>query len=201
MDETGQSPSPLRPPVSGPPGPMGDTGPAGPQGAVGPQGPAGADGQDNVVSVTEIPIYEYNLIWAEEGSGTNANTAEWSFGNGAAGFMGLPFGEGWEITEMFFMADTYAATSTITVAVHNHREVASNAIGNDLASISLASATDGGGQTNNAAKNVTLNPPVPVPNNAVLGFITRGLTGSIGDARVGVRLRRQVDTASRVVVS
>lgn len=142
--------------------------------------------------ITREPLYEYRDIWAEENSALDANSAEWSFGNGSSGFMGIPFDNGWEIFAMYFMADVFAATAAVEVAIHNYRNAASAAIANDLASITISSATDGGGQVNNAAKFETLAVPVTVPANAVLGFITRTDTGTISDARVGARLRRQI---------
>ena len=146
------------------------------------------------ILVTKQPLYEYKEIWAEESGGANANNSEWSFGNGATGFMGLPIDAGWEVIQMGFMADTYAATATIQVDLMNYGNVASNAGANTIASIDLASATDGGGTTNNAYKMVDISPtPIPVIGTAtVIGFITRGLSGSVSDSRVLARLRRQV---------
>lgn len=147
-----------------------------------------------ILTVTKAALYEYATIWAEESGATNAGTAEWSFGNGATGFMGLAWDtdSGWEVTAISFHADTYAATATITVDLMNYGNTPSNAAANTLASISLASATDGGGATNNAKKWVELPVSVDVPAGAVLGFITRGETGNISDARVAVRLRKYV---------
>lgn len=142
--------------------------------------------------VSYAPLYEYQTIWAEESGALNANSAEWSFGNGATGFMGIPVDEDWEVVSMFFHADTYAATATVQVDLMNYGNMPSNAAANTVASISLANATDGGGATNNAYKYVTLTAPIPVPANAVLGFITRNNVGNKSDCRVGVRLRRKV---------
>lgn len=143
----------------------------------------------------KVSIYEYRDIWAEEASGLNANSSEWSFGNGATGFMGLPIDSGWEVEAMYFQADTYPATATVQVDLMNYGNTPSNAAANTIASISLASSTDGGGQTNNGYKYEVLSPTIPIPvtgASTVIGFITRGLTGAISDARVGARLRREV---------
>lgn len=147
------------------------------------------------LNVSTIPIYEYRDIWAEESSGTNPNSAEWSFGNGATGYMGLPIDAGWEVEALYFMADTYPATATIQVDLMNYGNVASNAAANTIASINLTSSTDGGGTTNNAYKYESLDEPVAIPvtgSATVIGFLTRGETGNISDARVGARLRRKV---------
>lgn len=143
--------------------------------------------------VTKLPLYETIVIWAEESGATNANSAEWSFGNGATGFMGLTWdnADGWEAVAMSFHADTYAATATIQVDLMNYGNTPSNAAANTLVSIAVANAADGGGQTNNAKKWIDF-APVPIPANAVLGFITRGETGNISDARVLVKLRKQI---------
>lgn len=144
-----------------------------------------------------VVIYEYRDIWAEESGGTNANTAEWSFGNGATGFMGLPIDAGWEVEAVYFHADTYAANASIQVDLMNYGNTPSNAAANTIASIALANSADGGGATNNAYKYEPLGSPVVIPvtgASTVIGFITRGETGNISDARVGARLRRPVAT-------
>lgn len=150
--------------------------------------------------VTKLPMYEYRDVWAEESGAINAGSAEWSFGNGATGFMGLPVDAGWEIVALGFHADTYAATATVQVDAVSYN-TPSNAAANTLASISLSSATDGQGDTNNAHKFENLAAPVPVPPG-VVGFITRTAAGNISDARVYARLRRQVgDYVSDVSVA
>lgn len=147
------------------------------------------------LSVTKADLYEYRDIWAEESGGTNANSAEWSFGNGATGFMGLPIDAGWEVIAMYFQADTYAATATIQVDLMNYGNTPSSAAANTIASIALANAADGGGATNNAYKFQDFASPISIAvagAATVIGFITRGETGNISDARVGVRLRRKI---------
>jgi hypothetical protein len=151
-------------------------------------------GEPNL-TVSTAPLYEYRDIWAEESGATTAGSAEWSFGNGATGFMGLPISDGWEVEAMYFQADTYPATATIQVDLMNYGNTPSNAAANSITSISLANAADGGGATNNAYKYEVLGTPVPIPvtgSSTVIGFITRGETGAISDARVGARLRREI---------
>jgi len=144
-------------------------------------------------NVTKETLYEYRDIWAEESGGTNANNTEWSFGNGATGTIGLPIGEGWEVVEMYFQADVYAATATIQVDLLDMSDGLTG-VANTVSSIRLSNSTDGGGQTNNAFKIELYATPISVGNTAtgLLGFITRGETGNISDARVGARLRRKI---------
>ena len=140
-------------------------------------------------------LYEYRDIWAEESGAVDAGSAEWSFGNGATGYMGLPIDAGWEVESMYFQADTYPATATVQVDLMDYGNVPSNAAANTITSISLASATDGDGGTNNGYKYEVLTSPVPISisgGSTLLGFITRSATGAISDARVGARLRRSV---------
>ena len=155
--------------------------------------------------VSTLPLYEYRDIWAEESSSTNANSAEWSFGNGATGYMGLPIDEGWEVESMYFMADTYASTAKITVDLMNYGNTPSNAAANTISSISLNNSTDGGGNTNNAYKFQKFNSPIEIQVNGdstVIGFITRNESGNISDARVGARLRRKIgDYVSNVEIA
>lgn len=147
------------------------------------------------LTVDTQPLYEYRDIWAEEGATATANNAEWSFGNGAVGFMGLPIDDGWEVVALAFHADTYAATATIQVDFMNYGNTPSGAAANTIASIALANSTDGGGVTNNAYKYEELAVPVAIPvtgSSTVIGFMTRAQAGSISDARIYARLRRQV---------
>lgn len=140
-------------------------------------------------------LFEYRDIWAEEGGAIASNTSEWSYGNGATGFMGLVVDEGWEVVSMYFQADTYAATATAQVDLMDYGNTPSNAAGNTIASISLNSSTDGGGATNNGYKIVSYANSIPVPvtgASTVIGFLTRIVTGTISDVRVGARLRRKV---------
>lgn len=140
------------------------------------------------------PVYEHIIVWAEESGATTANSAEWSFGNGATGFMGLAGGwREWELVGLGFQADTFAALSTIQIDAMNYSSLTpGSAVANTLASLSLANASDGGGGTNNAYKYEDLVLPVSLAGVNVLGFITRGETGNISDARVLAKLRRKL---------
>lgn len=161
-----------------------------------------ASTQSPTLTTTTTPIYEYRDIWAEESSALTNNSDEWSFGNGATGFIGLPIGENWELMELYFHADTYAANTSIQVDFMNYGNTPSSAAANTVASISLANAADGGGATNNAYKIETFATPIALQDNKVYGFLTRSLTGAASDARVGARLRRKVgDVVTSVTLS
>lgn len=154
------------------------------------------------ITTTTTPVYEYRDIWAEEGSVLTNGSAEWSFGNGSTGFVGLPIDEGWELEAMYFHADTYGATVSVQIDLVDYGNVPSDDVANTIASISLASATDGGGTTNNAYKYQEFDPPVAIPPDTVIGFITRTLDGNASNGRVGVRLRRKVaDVVTSVTLS
>lgn len=165
---------------------------------VGPDGKTTYDlSASSAPSATQVKeLYEYRDIWAEENGSLNANSAEWSFGNGAKGFTGLPIDSGWQVEAMYFQADTYPATATVTIDLMDYGSAApGSAAANTLASLTMSSSTDGGGATNNGYKYEVLTTPVDIPvvgDSTVIGFITRGLTGAISDARVGARLRRSV---------
>lgn len=151
---------------------------------------------DPVLTVARAPLYEYRDLWAEEGGGTDANSAEYSYGNGSTGFIGLPIDgdEGWELVELRLNADTFAANAVLQVdAMAYPSNGPGSSTANTLASILVNGATDGGGEVNNARKVVVLPTPVPVPTCA-LGFITRTRTGNSSDVRVFARLRRQTGT-------
>lgn len=140
--------------------------------------------------VTKMPLYEYRELWAEEAGAINSNQAEWSYGNGSTGFVGVPIDAGWEAIEMGFSADGYAATATVTVELVVFL-TASNNPANTVASLSLADSTDGGGATNHAWKHEVLSVPKAIPAGP-LGFYTRSVSGTISDARVYARMRRQI---------
>ena len=150
-------------------------------------------------------LYEYRDIWAEEGGAVTANSAEWSFGNGDTGFIGLPIDQGWEVEALYFNADAFAPNGAVRVDLMDYGASPSNAVSNTIATISLNSPTDGGGAANNAFKYKAVDPPEPIPvtgDATVLGFITRVSFGTISEARVGARLRRKVgEYVSDVLVS
>ena len=135
-----------------------------------------ANGDGSWTPAVETPLYEYRELWAEENGAIANNSAEWSFGNGATGYIGLPFDAGWEVVELGFNADTYPATGTVTIELSSYN-TPSNAAGNAIASLSLANSTDGGGATNNAYKHEVLTTPQSVPVGLV-GFLTRTVTGT-----------------------
>jgi len=144
--------------------------------------------------IEKKPLYEYRDIWAEESSSCTSGSAEWSFGNGATGYMGLPIDKGWEVIGLGFHADTFSSGASITVDLMDYSGVASNAASNTISSISLINEKDGGGSKDNAYKYVNIKPvDVSLDKDTVLlGFITRNLKGSISDARVYARLRRKI---------
>lgn len=147
------------------------------------------------LEVETTPRFETRHVWAEEAGALNANSAEWSFGNGATGFIGLPICEdGWEITQVSFHGDTYAAQTQVEIAVCDYAIAPSAAAANILTTISLANSTDGTGATNNATKCVEVDPPIAVNAGAILGFRTLQVTGTASDCRVQVRMRRQTGT-------
>ena len=138
-------------------------------------------------------FYEYRDIWCEEASALKANSSQFSYGNGATGFTGLPIDADWEVQALYFMADTYASLATVKIDMMNYGIKASSAAANTLTSITLENARDGGGDTNNAFKYLVLDEPVQIPGEVtVIGFLTREVTGTISDVRVGARLRREL---------
>lgn len=141
-------------------------------------------------SPVKLPLYEYRDIWAEESGGLSNNNAQYSYGNGAVGFMGLPIDAGWEVVAMGFNADVYPANGQVQVDLMSYN-TPSNAATNTIASVNLTSATDGGGTTNNPFKYFVLPTPAPIPSG-LIGFITRTEVGAVTDARAYARLRRYI---------
>ncbi len=140
-------------------------------------------------------IYEYRDIVAEEASGMTANEAEWSYGNGSVGYIGLPFDVGWEIYGLFINADTFINGSSVDVDVMRY-DSASSTTAHQLTTLSVADQDDGnitGSGQNHFSKFVDLrDAPVAIPDMSLVGFFTRALSGSISDVRVGALCRRPI---------
>lgn len=145
-------------------------------------------------SGTPTVVYEYRDIWAEEGGGLADNASQWSYGNGAGGFIGLPIDAGWEVEALYFHADISGATSDVTVHMVDMRtpSVAAPII------TTIDVVDSGQGVGNNAWQFTTLATPVAVPDGAVLGFRTGDEQGAYSDARMGARLRRPLGSFLQV---
>lgn len=142
------------------------------------------------ITVTKLPLYEYRDIWAEENSGANTNTFEFSYGNGATGYIGLPVDEGWELIAMYLQADSGGST-TESIQVHLVDIGASPSTAAPIL-YTLTVNQSGQGIDNNVWFYENLTSPVSIPNNTFIGFRTGLEVGTWVDLRVGVRLRRQV---------
>ena len=141
------------------------------------------------MSVTKLPLYETREMWAEENAAISTNQAEWAYGNGAVGFIGLPFDAGWEVTEIGFNADTMDANAVVTIDVMSYNQSNANTV---IDSLTITGSTDGGGATNHSFKHHIVPTPIVVPAGLV-GFYTRSVTGgTVSDARVWARFRRKV---------
>ena len=145
-------------------------------------------GEGEALPVPTAPIYEYREIWAEE-NGAISSGAEWSYGNGAVGYIGLPHDgkAGWEVISIYFNADVYTVGTTGSVDFMLYK-TASGAEENVITSIDIAGIVAA-----RAAKHVDISPPVPIEAVvAPLGFYTRSVIGSATRVQVGVRMRRQI---------
>lgn len=130
------------------------------------------------------------VIWAEESGSLNATRSggpswEFSFGNGATSGIGIkiPEGKQYRLTGLSYQANIHAAQASCILGLYDIRagQTATTAV--LLAQIDIASATDGGGQTNNASKWRSL-PNIAIPSGAVLAFATLVKSGNISNVRV-----------------
>jgi len=152
-----------------------------------------ANGDANWLAVEEKPLYEHREMWAEENAAISSNQPEYSYGNGATSYIGLPFDSGWEVIELGINADVFAASAIVTIDLMSYNTPSSDT-SNTIDSFTIDSSADGGGTTNNAYKHHLVPTPVPVPAGLV-GFLTRSVTGgTVSDVRVWARFRRQVGT-------
>jgi len=145
----------------------------------------GVQGDGDVVQVDTSTlggggtVYEKIVIWAEEGGGLNDNSLEWSFGNSAAGQIGIPLPEDWEAYAVSFNADgNNNAGNTAEIAVIN------SATNTNIFTFTASGAVD------NIVYTEILATPVAIPAGTSIGFRTVNETGTINDARVAVFLRR-----------
>ena len=152
-----------------------------------------AAGVGSWASVVSQPLYEYRELWAEENAAITTGQAEYSYGNGATGFIGIPFDAGWEVTELGLNADTFAASSVVVIDLMNYNDP-TDSTANIIDSLTINGSTDGGGVTNNVYKHHIVPTPVSVPAG-LIGFYTRSVTGgTVSDVRVWARFRRQTGT-------
>ena len=147
------------------------------------------------LTVTKEDLFEYREIWAEENGTISSNQAEWSYGNGAVGWIGIPHDakDNWEVFAMYLNADTFAAGSSARVSVRQF-ETGSNTTAHKIADITLDDTTNDG-VVNHAFFYEEFSTPIPLPyptTSAPIGFYTETVTGSVSDVRVGVRLRRKI---------
>ena len=123
----------------------------------------------------------YTIIWAEESAAVASNAAEWSYGNGDIGNIGIPLADDWEIYALGFNADASTAGATISFDIVDFTTT-TNMVTN------VATPNNFGG-TNNYVS-VVDTPPIQIGRGATLGFRTNTVTGTISSARVAAYLRR-----------
>lgn len=149
------------------------------------------------LTVTKMPLYEYRDQWAEEGGGAVDNSAQYSYGNGATGFKGLPYDDGWEIIAVYIHSDNNGPNDDMSVFIHDYQTTVSNAAP-IVATITYNNSGDG--QTNNGYQYTPLT--ATIPDGAVLGFRTDNENGNVSDIVVGFRARRQIgEYVSDVTIS
>lgn len=140
------------------------------------------------LKVEKAFIYSHWLIWSEEGGSADDYSTEWSYGNNSVGYIGIPMRQNIELVSMRFNADTYALNAEIEVTLVDFQDTAGTTAP-VIGTINITGAFDGGGKVNNAHKIITFDPPLPVPDDAVLGFRTTHQVGNISDMRIVAEFR------------
>ncbi|SHI53067.1 hypothetical protein [Algibacter luteus] len=126
--------------------------------------------------------YEKIVIWAEEAGSISNNNSQWSYGNGDAGFIGIPLPEAWEAYAVSFHADnTLNATDTLIMGVG---DISANNTFTELFRFTASGAND------NMSYTEVLATPIAIPSGTTLGFRSITEVGNINSARVAVWLRR-----------
>lgn len=121
----------------------------------------------------------------EENGPLTVNSWEFSSGNGSVnGGIRLFQDYKYRLVGLTIHVDSINTNSSAEVGMYDIKAGNSNALAVFLASISINSATDGGGQPGNGHKSVTFDPPISVPSDAVISFKTISTSGTMTDARV-----------------
>ena len=129
---------------------------------------------DTATTTAVTQLYFEQIIWAEENGGLTNNSAQYSFGNGATGNIGIPVPWDCEALGMVYQGESGTGSADLTLVVN----------GVDSAGfISVSGSGSANGQIN------TFPAPVPLNSGDSLGFVTRNLSGALSDVRVGVRVR------------
>lgn len=148
------------------------------------------------LGLQSAPVYEYREIWGEEAAVINNDSAEFSYGNGATGQVGMPhLGEdGWEVVGMYFNADLFAIGSSATFKAKqfsSHAQVISQ---DDICEIFIDDTLPDVG-SNLASHYESFDPPLPLPyptSFRAIGFYTVSTSGGITDVRLGLRMRKKI---------
>lgn len=142
---------------------------------------------------TQVPITSSMLLWAEESSALTSGKAEWSYGNGSQGNIGIPVPDLGTITSMSFHSNTYPSSGKAEIEIVDYQ----NTTPLVLHTFAINSSTDGSGSTNNAHKTITLN--IDIPSGAVLGFKTKNATSGISNCRVSLQLTYTIGTSLKFI--
>ena len=140
------------------------------------------------------PVYEYYTFHASEGGLLTSGYREWSFGDKETGSVGVPVPQGAELIFIGFHADVFPTTGKVIIDIRDYFDADTPTV---VHSIVVDGATDGGGEKNNATKQVHLpvNSPVLESVAPVVGVYTNHASGRISKARVSFNFRKQVGTA------
>lgn len=147
------------------------------------------DNDNPMLSVTKLPLYRYEAVTAEESGGAADNSSQWSMGDRATGFIGVPMNDGWEVTDMSFHAD-FGGSAGESMEVHLVDMRTPSTAAPIIATLNIVGA--GSGVDDNAYIFTEFAAPVAIPNGAVLGFRTGDEVGTWSDMRVRAGIRKEV---------
>lgn len=143
------------------------------------------------LNVTKEPLYEYRDMWAEEGGGVADGSFQYSYGNGATGYIGLPIDEDWELIAFGIQTDIGGSAGEQLVVGLVDIGASPSASAPTIHSSIMNGAGDG--VDDNAWQYEDLsNSPVTVPGNTFLGFRTINEEGAYSDVRAYARFRRKI---------
>ena len=155
-----------------------------------PSAPVSLAGLKQTLTVTKKPLYRYEAVTAEESGGAADNSSQWSTGNGATGFIGVPINDGWEVTDLSFHAD-FGGSAGESMQVHLVDMRTPSVAAPIIATLNIVGAGDG--VDNNAYIFTEFASPIAIPNGAVLGFRTGDEVGTWSDMRIRAGIRKEID--------
>lgn len=131
-------------------------------------------------------VYEKSVIFSENSANITAGSgAQWAFGDGDTGAIGIPVVENWELYAVSFQARSVTVNTNVNMIVRNM---------NDASTLYAFTAPLLVTPPSAGVYTQVLTTPILIPAGTTIGFVTSSVSaGTVTGARVAVWLRRHPD--------